>query len=221
MRITAAIALGTLAIGPGALSAQRTSLAVGYAGIPGSLGDAQSDHGMAVRLGIDLAGARRLTWSLEGGLDRLNEVRRQGQNTCFLPSGATGTCRFDSHNRDIGWSLGSVLRLHARPGQNGPYALAGIGYLAIRQHFLSEARDSTGSLLANFSTKGTTGDGALQGHLGAGWSVRPAGSVVSVRLEGRATLLLHNYSGGPQWNWSPAVLLGIRIGPRIGGLRGR
>ncbi len=210
MRI--AVLFSILAFGAGSAAAQRISVAAGYTRMPGQLGNSQSDHGPAVRVGIDLLGQRRLTWRLEGGVDRLNEVRRQSQSVCILPGGSTGTCSFDQRNRDTGWSLGTFLRFTARPDRSGPYALAGLGVLTVRDRVWNEARDSTGTLLPNFSVNGTSSDGALQGHLGAGFAIHPPGSKIGIGLEGRATALLHNYSGGLQWNWSPTVLMVVRVG---------
>ena len=76
-------------------------------------------------------------------------------------------------------------------------ALAGLGVLTVRDRIWNEARDSTGTLLNNFSVNGTSSDGALQGHLGAGFSIQPVDSPIGLGLEGRATALLHNYSSGP------------------------
>ncbi len=180
--------------------------------MPGRIGDSQSDHGLAVRVGVDLIGRNRLTWRLEGGVDRLNEVRRQGQSACILPGGSTGTCYFKQRNRDTGWSFGTFLRFGVRPGGSGPYALAGLGVLTVRDRIRNEARDSTGTVLTNFSANGTSSDGALQGHLGAGFSIQPTGSRIGIGLEARSTGLLHFYSGGPQWNWSPTLLMVVRIG---------
>lgn len=78
-----------------------------------------------------------------------------------------------------------------------PLALAGPGVLTVRDRIWNEARDSTGTLLNNFSVNGTSSDGALQGHLGAGFSIQPVDSPIGLGLEGRATALLHNYSSGP------------------------
>lgn len=201
-----------LVVWTGSAAAQRISVAAGYTRMPGRLGDSQSDHGLAVRVGLDLLGRNHLTWRLEGGVDRLNEVRRQGQSVCILPGGSTGTCTFNQRNRDTGWSLGTFLRFTARPGRSGPYAVAGLGVLTIRDRLWNEARDSTGRVLSNFSVNGTSSDGALQGHLGVGFSIQPAGSRIGIGLEGRASPLLHFYSGGPQLNWSPTLLMVIRVG---------
>ncbi len=201
-----------LAVAAGSASAQRTSVAAGYTRMPGRLGDSQSDHGLAVRVGVDLLGRNHFTWGLEGGVDRLNEIRRQGQSVCILPGGSTGTCTFHQRNRDTGWSLGTFLRFTARPGRSGPYALAGLGVLTVRDRTWNEARDSTGTLLPNFSVNGTSSDGALQGHLGAGFVIQPAGSRIGIGFEGRATALLHNYSGGLQWDTSPTFLVVVRVG---------
>jgi hypothetical protein len=192
------------------LSAQRFSLGAGYTKMEGRIGDAQSDHGMIVRLGVDLVSRRHLTWSVEGGVERLNEIRRQSTTDCFLPGGGTGPCHFDSRNRDTGWSLGTTLRLAPAQGAVRPYALVGLGYLTVREHARQLVTDDGGVTLPNFTFDGHYNDQALQGHLGAGVTARPASWPVALFAEGRMTRLIHNYSGGLVGNWNPTVVVGVR-----------
>lgn len=192
------------------LSAQQLSLGAGYTKMEGRIGDSQSDHGMIVRLGVDLVSRRHLTWSVEGGVERLNEIRRQSTSDCFLPGGGTGQCHFDSRNRDTGWSLGTSLRLAPAEGSLRPYAVVGLGYLTVRERNRQVVTDDTGATLPNFTYDASFNDQALQGHLGAGVTARPASWPVALFAEGRMTRLIHNYSGGIVGNWNPTIVVGIR-----------
>ncbi len=212
MKRILAVLLVALALSPAAASAQRAGLALGYSSMPGRIGERDSDHGVALRLGVDLAGGSRLTWGLEGGVDRLNGVHRQYSTDCVLPGGAIGTCFFDERSRDTGWSLGTLLRLHAGPPRARPYLLVGLGLLTVRNHVRTEVVDGSGNPLPNFSSKGNYGDDALQGHLGAGVTLRPSGLPVGLTVEGRATRLINNYSGGFQGNWNPSITVGVKTG---------
>ncbi len=193
-----------------ALPAQQLSLGAGYTRMEGSIGDAQSDHGLAVRLGVDLVTRGSLVWGLEGAVERLNEVHRQSTTTCILPGGGTGPCHFDSRNRDTGWSLGTTLRLMPGTGPLRPYALVGLGFLTVRTHERQQVTDNAGTTLPNFSFDGRFSDQALQGHFGAGLTARPASWPVGLFAEGRMTRLIHNYSGGIVGNWNPTIVFGVR-----------
>ena len=191
-------------------AAQQLSLGAGYTKMEGRIGDSQSDHGMIVRLGVDLVTRRYLTWGLEGGVERLNEVHRQSTTDCFLPGGGTGPCHFDSRNRDTGWSLGTTLRIAPAEGSVRPYALVGLGYLTVRERNRQVVTDDTGATLPNFTYDASFNDQALQGHLGAGVTARPASWPVALYAEGRMTRLIHNYSGGIVGNWNPTIVVGVR-----------
>ena len=143
-------------------------------------------------------------------MERLNLVHRQSTTTCFRPGGGTGPCHFDSRNRDTGWSLGTTLRLSPGTGPVRPYALVGLGFLTVREHQRQVVTNDAGETLDNFSFDGSFNDHALQGHLGAGITTRPAGWPVALYAEGRMTRLIHNYSGGIVGNWNPTVVVGVR-----------
>lgn len=192
------------------LSAQQLSLGAGYTKMEGRLGDAQSDHGMVLRLGVDLVSRAHLTWALEGGVERLNEIHRASSTTCILPGGATGPCHFDIRSRDTGFSLATTLRLAPSGGAVRPYALVGVGYLNVRQRERQQVTDDNGTTLPNFSFDGSYNDPALQGHLGAGITARPASWPLALYAEGRMTHLIHNYSGGIVGNWNPTIVFGVR-----------
>jgi|CXWL01.1.fsa_nt_gi hypothetical protein len=195
----------------GALPAQQLSLGAGYTKMDGRIGDSESDHGVIVRLGIDLVSRAHLSWSLEGGMERLNEVHRQSTTTCvFPPGGGTGQCHFDIRNRDTGWSLGTTLRIAPNEALVRPYALVGLGFLTVREHERQLVTDDNGATLPNFTFDASFNDQALQGHLGAGLTARPAKWPVALYAEGRMTRLIHNYSGGIVGNWNPTVVVGIR-----------
>jgi hypothetical protein len=175
----------------------------------GPIGDGQSDHGVLVRLGVDLVTRRHLTWSLEGGVERLNEVHRQSTTDCFLPGGGTGPCHFDSRNRDTGWSLGTTLRIATAEGSLRPYAVVGSATSRPRAQPASGHRRHRATL-PNFTYDASFNDQALQGHLGAGVTARPASWPVALYAEGRMTRLIHNYSGGIVGNWNPTIVVGVR-----------
>ncbi len=187
-----------------ALLAQQLSLGAGSTRMEGQLGDAQSDHGIAVRLGVDLLTRTHLTGAFEGVMERLNEAHRQSTDNCILPGGGTGPCFFDSRSRDTGWSLGTTLRI--APG-DGP---VGVGVLTVRQRQQQQVTDDAGNILTNFSFDGTFHAEALQGHLGAGITSRPAGWPVALHAEGRMTRVFHNDSGGLVGNWNPTFVVGVR-----------
>lgn len=192
------------------LPAQQLSLGAGYTKMEGRIGDAQSDHGMIVRLGVDLVSRAHLTWGLEGAMERLNEIHRQSTTDCILPGGGTGPCHFDSRSRDTGWSLGTTLRVAPGAGPVRPYALVGVGFLTVREQERQQVTDDAGNILPNFTFDGSYNDQALQGHLGAGITARPANWPVALYAEGRMTRLIHNYSGGIVGNWNPTIVVGIR-----------
>ena len=70
--------------------------------------------------------------------------------------------------------------------------------------------DDTGATLPNFTYDASFNDQALQGHLGAGVTARPASWPVALYAEGRMTRLIHNYSGGIVGNWNPTIVVGVR-----------
>lgn len=190
--------------------AQEASVAVGYTSMAGQIGNSDSDHGIAFRLGVDLIGRRHFTWSFDGGIDRLNEDHRQSTADCFLPGGSIGTCHFDSRSRDTGWSFGTIARVHPASSRVRPYLLFGLGLLHIREHLREVVTDDAGTVLPNFSIDGTFSDEALQGHLGGGVIVMPSGLPMGITVEGRTTRLFYNYSGGLQGSWNPVVMVGVR-----------
>jgi hypothetical protein len=192
------------------LGAQGLSVAAGITRMPGRLGDASSDRGAILRVGMGLKSGRHLSWSVEGSVERLNEQRRQFVQQCVLPGGAIGSCSFDTRSRDTGWSLGTTLRVAPWMGAVRPYALVGLGFLRVREHGRTVAVDGQGNTLDNFSYDGTYNDDALQGHLGAGVNGRPTGWPVTIFVEGRATRLLYSYSGGLYADWNPTVVVGVR-----------
>lgn len=193
-------------------AAQRFGVAVGYSRMTGQIGSSQSDEGLAVRAGVDLNPGSVIRFGFEAGMERQNEARWTSQSACVLPGGGQGTCHFDSRERDTGWSLAALLRAGPRSGTLRPYALAGVQFLTVRTHGRAVVTDGSGAHLPNFEYDATYGDDALGTPLGAGLLVRPRGSPIAVMLEGRTTVLLHNYSGGMQLDWSPSLVLGIRFG---------
>jgi hypothetical protein len=203
------LALFALTLTPLAGLAQAPRFTLGYTSMPGRLGESQSDHGLAFRVGLDPIRGQGVSWSIEGGIDRLNEFRRTFDETCALPTGGTGTCHFDETARDTGWSVGTLLRIHPFGGEARPYLLVGVGFLWIRERRVVDATDDSGNTLANFTSDAVYGDQALQGHLGGGVEVRPPGFPVALVLEGRFTRLLYSYSGGPYWNWNPSIAAGV------------
>lgn len=204
--------LGPLLVLPSLVLGQQVRLAVGYNEMPGRLGHVRSDHGPSLRAGVDVLGGRVLTWTIEGGIDRLNEVREQFTISCVLPGGGVGPCTFKRRARDTGLSLASIFRLHAGAGAVRPYALAGFGYLRVRSPYQEEAFDPAGNPLPNFSGEGVQGDDALEGHLGGGLLIKPGNLPFGIMVEGRAIGVISNYSGGFQSNWRPLVLVGVRFG---------
>lgn len=211
MRTASAVFL-SLCLGSVSLQAQSGMVGVGYSGKTRGLGDRDSDHGPALRVGFDLVAGRWLSWSLEGGLDRFNVVNRQYSDNCFLPGEIIGTCFFKTRDRDVGWSGGTVLRLHPARSALRPYGLVGLGLLHLRQHRKSDAADAAGNPLPNFIFEAAYSTDALQAHLGAGLSIRPAGWPVRGLVEARATRVFYNYSGGLQAGWNPIVLIGVQTG---------
>lgn len=207
---SAVTVLALLLVSAAQLSAQRLSISGGYSSMPGRIGSRESDRGPLLRVGVDLRTASRLSWTIEGQMERHNESRRTSTSTCVLPGGGNGNCHFTSSDRDNTWSLGSVLRYEVASGAVRPYALAGVGMLWVRTKGSTVAVDDAGTVLTNFSYDGSSTDGAAQLHLGGGVSVRPEGFPVTVLVEARATRLLYNYSGGLQWGWNPTIVVGIR-----------
>jgi hypothetical protein len=210
MRPLAAVLVLALLASGAPLRAQRLSVGAGVTRMPGRLGDTNSDHGAILRIGVDLKSGRHLSWSVEGSVERLNEQRRQFVEQCIMPGGTIASCSFDGRTRDTGWSLGSTLRVAPWTGALRPYAVVGLGFLRIRERSRMKVVDDQGRVLDNFSSDGTFSDDALQGHLGVGVTARRAGWPVAIMLEGRATRLLYNYSGGLYTDWNPTIVLGVR-----------
>lgn len=207
---TILLALATLISSPA--SAQRLGLSVGYSRIPGPIGDANSNEGIGVRVGVELNPRSVVRFGFEAGIDRLNENRRFTQISCFHPAGGTATCYFDSRERDTGLSLVAILRAGPNAGTLRPYALLGLEVMSVRTRGRSVVTDSTGAHLPNFEFNGTTTDGVLGAPLGLGVLFRPAGSPLGIGVEGRLTPMLHNYSGGMMIEWSKSLALTVRIG---------
>ena len=206
------LALGlVLAATPAA--AQQITLEAGYTRMPGRIGSSRSDQGALLRAGIHTALGSHVLLGVEGAVERLNQHYQESSTTCFLPGGGTGPCFFRLWERDVGWSLGAVLRVMPRRAAVTPYLLIGAGYLSVRQHSRQEAEDAAGNPLPNFVYDASFGDAALQAHAGAGVELRPAGSPLGFSAEFRATRLVHNYSGGIQADWNPNVALGLRWQP--------
>lgn len=212
MRKTHTILLALVTLAASTASAQRFGLSVGYTRIPGRIGDFNSNEGIGVRAGFELNPSSRFRFGFEAGVDRLNESRRFSQSSCFHPSGGTATCNFDSRDRDTGLSLSAILRAGPNAGTVRPYALLGFQALSVRTRGRSVVTDSTGAHLTNFEFDGTSTDGVLGAPLGLGVLFRPAGSPISIGVEGRLTPMLHNYSGGMMIEWSPSLALTVRIG---------
>lgn len=215
MRIRLGILLlaGANALPSESALSQQVGLAAGYVRMPGRIGEFNSDHGFAARLGVYLGESSLIGVGFEVGYDRLNEVFHQSSDpNCLLPGGGAGTCTFQSWNRDMGLSASVIARLQARVGKTRPYMLAGIGVLSVREYSRSEVRDANGNRLPNFEFDGSSTDGAGLGHLGAGIVVSPGQGRPALTLEGRTTMLLHNYSGGMQFDVSPSIVVGVRMG---------
>ena len=190
--------------------AQQFGVTAGYVKMSGRIGDSRSDQGIAARLGLHLGVRRLIGLRFEVGVDRLNEYFSEGNSSCLLPGGGTGTCFFKNWTRDVGLSANAIATIQARTGKATPYVLAGLGILSVRTHGRAEARDSAGNRLSNFEFDGTSTDGALLGHLGVGVAISPWQSRLALTLEGRATAVLHNYSGGPYLDTSPSIVAGVR-----------
>jgi hypothetical protein len=212
MRKTHTILLALATLASSTASAQRLGLSVGYSRISGRIGDANSNEGIGVRAGFELNPRSIVRLGFEAGMDRLNESRRFSQTTCFHPAGGTATCSFDSRDRDIGLSIGAILRGGPNTGTVRPYALLGLEVMSVRTRGRQVVTDSTGAHLTNFEFDGTTTDGVLAAPLGLGVLFRPAGSPLGIGVEGRLTPMLHNYSGGMMIEWSPSLALTVRIG---------
>jgi len=190
---------------------QQIGVTAGYVKMPGRIGDTRSDQGIAARLGLHLGVRRLIGLRFEVGVDRLNEHFSETSNpSCLLPGGGTGACFFRSWTRDLGLSANAIATIQARTGKATPYVLAGLGVLSVRTHQRAEARDIDGNRLPNFEFDGTTTDGALLGHLGAGVAISPGQGRLALTLEGRATAVLHDYSGGLFLDTSPSIVVGVR-----------
>ena len=194
-------------------AAQELSAAVGYVRVTGKLGEQNSTHGPALRLGISFPSGSHVIFSLEGGLDFLDEARYTASQTCVLPGGGTGQCFLDTRNRDVGRSLTGQVRF-VLPGERAsPYLLLGLGILSTRTREKSVVTDAQGNVLSNFSFAGHHNDDAIQGPIGAGVAFGARGARIRIVLEGRATPLLHNYSGGMQLDVSPSGTMGVWVRP--------
>ena len=193
-----------LFLGAVSLKAQTLEIAAGYARTGGRIGDPNSTHGPSFRVGLDLLRRRVVSLGLEAGLDFQDEARYTSTNNCLLPGGGTGTCTTDTRNRDLGRTAALVVRARIPSGRVSPYLLAGLGIISVREHERSVTTDATGAVLSNFSYDVHSTDGALQVPLGAGVEVG------RFFLEGRATYVVYNYSGGIQSTISPRGYAGFR-----------
>lgn len=190
---------------------QQVGVAAGYVRMPGRIGDSRSDHGLASRLGVYLGASSLIGVGFEIGFDRLNQDFSESSSpACLLPGGGTGPCFFKSWTRDLGLSISAIAKLQTRVGRTTPYVLAGLGVMKVRTQQRSEARDENGNRLPNFEFDGSFGDGALLGHLGAGIALTPGQGRLALTLEGRTSMLIHNYSGGIQSDVSPSIVIGVR-----------
>jgi hypothetical protein len=210
MSITALLA-GAVLLAAVPAESQQLGVTAGYVRMPGPIGDSRSDHGIAARLGMHLGARRLIGLRFEVGVDRLNEDFSESSNpSCVLPGGGTGACFFRSWTRDVGFSANALATIQARTGKAAPYLLVGLGGLSVRTHQRVEARDAGGNRLPNFEFDGSYTDGALLGHLGGGVAISPGRGRLALTLEGRATAVLHNYSGGFAMDTSPSIVVGVR-----------
>ncbi len=207
---TALILIYLVVSPPKPVNAQNVNVAIGYTNMPGRIGDVGSDKGIAARVGIDIRRGSHIALGLEAGLDYLNAHRIQNTTTCY----EVGTCHFDVRARDTGWSVGTILRVYPGSFQLRPYGLIGLGYLKIREHEVQFVVDDAGNPLPGFSYDSTSTDDAAQVHIGAGVATKPSRLPIDFYVEGRATRLFYNYSGGLDWSWSPTVVFGILMGKR-------
>jgi hypothetical protein len=211
----AGLLLGVVSVLPRPGVTQQVGAAAGYVSMPGRIGNAQSDHGLAARGGLYLGSGKLIGVGLELGYARLNQIFTEFSDpNCLLPGGGTGTCSFKSWYRDAGFSGSVIPRLQTRIGNAMPYVLAGLGVLSVREHSRSEVRDAAGNRLTNFEFDGSSSDGALLGHLGVGVVVWPGQGQLGITVEGRTDLMIHNYSGGLQLDRSPSIAVGVRWGRR-------
>jgi len=198
-----------------AARSQQIGAAAGYVSMPGRIGDSRSDHGVAGRAGLYLGARSLIGVGFEIEYDRLNQIFSEfAEPNCVLPGGGTGACFFQTWNRDVGLSASVIPRLQTRVGKALPYVLAGLGVLSVREYSRTEARDAAGNRLPNFEFDGSSTDGALLGHLGAGVALWPGQGRLAILIEGRTSLVLHNYSGGMQLDRSPSLVVGARWGSR-------
>ena len=210
-RAEALALLGFLAAAP--LAAQEFSAGVGYASVTGRIGDVNSTHGPALRLGVNFPSGSHVIFGIEGGLDFFDEARYTATQSCLLPGGGTDQCFFDSRYRDRGRSLTGQIRF-VLPGERvSPYLLLGLGILSTRTHTKSSATDSQGNDLPNFAIDGHSNDDAIQGPIGAGLVIGARGTRIRIVVEGRATPLLHNYSGGMQLDVGKSATVGVWFRP--------
>ena len=211
MRTHYALLLAAVAATPAA--AQEFSAAVGYTSAKGQLGEGNSTHGPTVRLGVNFRSGSQFIFSFEGGLDFLDEARYSGSQTCVLPGGGSGPCFYDTRNRDLGRSLTGQVRF-VFPGERiSPYLMLGLGILSTRTHTKGKVTDTQGNELSNFSIDAHSNDDAIQGPFGAGVAIGAPSARFRIVLEGRATPLLHNYSGGIQLDVSPSGTVGVWFRP--------
>ena len=209
---TSASLLATLAAAV-PLAAQEISAGLGYASVTGRIGDPNSTNGPAIRLGVNFPSGSHIVFGIEGGLDFFDEVRYTATQSCLLPGGGTDQCFFDSRYRDRGRSLTGQVRF-VLPGERvSPYLMLGLGILSTRTHTKSRATDSQGNELPNFATDGHSNDDAIQGPLGAGIVIGARSARIRIVVEGRATPLLHNYSGGMQLDVGKSATVGVWFRP--------
>jgi hypothetical protein len=200
-------------LGAAPLAAQEFSAGLGYASVTGRIGDFNSNKGPAIRLGINFPSGAHVSFGIEGGLDFFDQARYTATQSCLLPGGGTDQCFFDSRYRDQGRSLSGQVRF-ILPGERlSPYLMLGLGILSTRTHTKSRATDSQGNDLPNFATDGHSSDDAIQGPIGAGLVIGARGARMRLVVEGRATPLLHNYSGGMQFDVGKSATLGLWFRP--------
>jgi hypothetical protein len=164
-------------------------------------------------LGLAFPVGSHVLFAVEGTLDFLNEARYTAQESCVLPAGGTANCRFETRIRDLGRSLGGIVRFRLASEGFTPYALLGVGFLSTRSRTRSRATDEDGNVLPNFSGESHSNEGALQSPLGGGVVFGGPASHLRITIEARGTMLIYGYSGGPQLSMSPSVTIGFLLAP--------
>ncbi|MBX3148006.1 MAG: outer membrane beta-barrel protein [Gemmatimonadales bacterium] len=210
-RLAAAFVFAAAALATSqAPAAAQITVAGGYTYMPGRIGDARSEHGPTLRLDLRLVSNRWARLSVEGSVDRLNQSRIQGGNdACLLPGNVVGRCNLDIRNRDLVLTGAVVTRFGPQGSGVNPYLLVGAGVTSVRTKLDQVGTDNAGNVLPNFTVSGTSTDGGLVAPLGAGVAIPWGGRAFTI--EARATPILHNYSGGPQFNVIPSLTVGLRF----------